>query len=233
MRLDGWYLPARNGAVVILMDGHGGSRDGMLPEAFMLARHGYGVLTIGSRTCAGAMATLGFNEVDDLRGAINFLNREESEAKIAVLGFSAGGVAALQGAAEMPEIQAVVAEGNYANLWEEITGTPAAPYYSLTGQVQVTVGLLIWARLGVWPGKVSPINALSLITPRPVLLIHGEKEIVDTLGYQQYATAGEPKQLWVVVGASHGEYYRIDPQEYERRVIGFFDSAMGVMQREK
>ena len=41
LRLEGWYVPSRNGAAVIAFPGRSGPQD----EARMLARHGYGVLS--------------------------------------------------------------------------------------------------------------------------------------------------------------------------------------------
>ena len=43
--LKGWYVPSKNGAVVISFPGRSGSRD----QARMLARHGYGVLLFDRR----------------------------------------------------------------------------------------------------------------------------------------------------------------------------------------
>ena len=45
-----------------------------------------------------------------------------------------------------------------------------------------------------------------------------------TPGY--YATAGEPKAIWEVPGASHTGGIDTQPREYERRVIAFFDHAL-------
>ena len=44
MTLSGWYVPSRNGAVVILLHGYGNNRAQMWPRAEPLARAGYGVL---------------------------------------------------------------------------------------------------------------------------------------------------------------------------------------------
>ncbi len=36
-----------------------------------------------------------------------------------------------------------------------------------------------------------------------------------------YATANEPKELWVIPEAPHADFHRFAPEEYERRVLGF------------
>jgi hypothetical protein len=66
--LSGWYHPPANGSVILLLAGNGGSRDAMLPDAILLARHGYGSLTLDYRNCArGGRSSLGYREADDLR----------------------------------------------------------------------------------------------------------------------------------------------------------------------
>ncbi len=53
LALEGWWQPPRDGAVILLLGGLGGNRDAMLAEAEVLADHGYGVLTLSYRHCAG------------------------------------------------------------------------------------------------------------------------------------------------------------------------------------
>jgi fermentation-respiration switch protein FrsA (DUF1100 family) len=43
-----------------------------------------------------------------------------------------------------------------------------------------------------------------------------------------YAAAGAPKQIWRVPGAGHTGGIDARPQEYERRVIEFFNRAFHV-----
>lgn len=141
---------------------------------------------------------------------------------IGVLGFSAGGVTAILGAAQLPEIQAVIAEGVYANLAGEITSQPALPV-SLAWQIQQTVLLDYWLISGVPPAIADPLSALPALSPRPVLLIFGEREYERTRGEQQITAALPPKALWVVKGADHGGYRLAAPDEYIRQVSTFFD----------
>ncbi|HEX7395304.1 MAG TPA: hypothetical protein VF313_10290 [Anaerolineaceae bacterium] len=204
------------------MGGHGANHDAMLSEADLLGRHGYGALTLETRACAGALATLGYREVEDLQAMADFTEKQPGVIKLGALGFSAGSATIIRGAARLPQIGTVVAEGNYINHYEEITAV-AAPPQSLEWQIQRLVAVAYALTVGVWPGEVSPVWDLPAISPRPLLLIHGEKEMGRTRGQEQFAAAGEPKTLWVVPGAGHGEYYKVQPKEYEKRVVEFFD----------
>jgi uncharacterized protein len=222
--LNGWYHPPANGSVILLLAGNGGSRDAMLPDAMLLARHGYGALTLDYRNCAGGRSSLGYREADDLRLMADFALAQPGVSNLGAMGFSAGSAAVIRGAARLPEIQAVVAEGNYYSLDYEIRNAPAVPF-SLEWQIQNLVVLSYRGLVGVWPAKVSPAGDLPALSPRPVLLIFGEKEMVNNRGYDQLAAAREPKQLWVVPGVGHGGYYQAWPEDYERRIIQFFDQA--------
>jgi ABC-type transporter Mla maintaining outer membrane lipid asymmetry ATPase subunit MlaF len=50
----------------------------------------------------------------------------------------------------------------------------------------------------------------------------GEAEITETF----YEAAREPKETWLVPGAEHTGGIEAQPEEYERRVVGFFDDAL-------
>ena len=223
--LSGWYHAPANGAVILLLAGNGGNRDGMLPDALLLARHGYGSLTLEYRNCAGGRSSLGYREADDLRLMAEYALRQPGVTRLGALGFSAGSAAVIRGAARLPEIKAVVAEGNYYNLDYEIRNAYAVPL-SLEWQIQSLVILSYRGLVGVWPLEVSPVSDLPAISPRPVLLVFGEKEMANNRGNDQLAAAREPKQMWVVPGVGHGGYYQAWPEEYERRIIQFFDQAL-------
>ena len=66
------------------------------------------------------------------------------------------------------------------------------------------------------------------IAPTPVLFIYavpgqgGEAELTETF----YEAAREPKEIWLVPGAEHTGGIEAQPEEYERRVVGFFDDAL-------
>jgi hypothetical protein len=180
-------------------------------------------MTLDYRHCAGWPATLGVREVEELRSAVRFAHSQKGVVWVAVQGFSAGGVAAIRGAMDMPDIGAVISMGNYHNLWGEISNTGAAPF-SLNWQIEHAVAGWLWLQNGTWPPAVSPLDDLALLGERPVLLIFGEKEVEITHAQEQFAAVQGPKELWLVPGTGHGGYMLADPLEYERRVIGFLDA---------
>jgi fermentation-respiration switch protein FrsA (DUF1100 family) len=229
VRHTAWWLPSKNGAAVILIPGFGQSRDGLLDQGAMLARHGYGVLLIDPRYCAtpGVVFSAGFNEVQDVAGSLAFVQArpEVRSHRVGVLGYSVGGATAILSAAQLDDIRAVVSEGNFYNLGHDIANTGGDN--SLLADFYYRVILFFYRfYTGVDAHLISPIDAIGDISPRPVLLIFGEREVANGHAHQQFAAAGEPKSLWIVPGVGHGGYIQTWPDEYESRVIGFFDEAL-------
>jgi len=83
-----------------------------------------------------------------------------------------------------------------------------------------------WLKHGVNPFEISPVDELPKISPRPVLLIYGEKELGFGRAETQYAAALPPKELWVVPGGDHGSNYAVAKQEYEQRVLKFLKASI-------
>ncbi len=224
----GWYVPPGNGAVIVLVPGLGGERDGMFGDAAILARHGYGLLMYDSRQCnvPGARNSLGYVEANELLGAVEYLSHRDAGLRIGALGFSEGGTIVIRGAARDERIRAVVAEGGFHDLAQHIFHGDQVPLLRQLVEWQV----LAFYRLdtGVDPAQVSPVTDISRISPRPVLLIYGEHEAERGGAQSLFDAAREPKELWIVPGAGHGGYTGSAPQEYARRVTTFFDKALGI-----
>ncbi|HNB54830.1 MAG TPA: alpha/beta hydrolase, partial [Anaerolineales bacterium] len=89
-----------------------------------------------------------------------------------------------------------------------------------------TIAGVFWLRTGVNPWQVSPVDDIAGISPRPVLLIYGEQEAASGRAEMQFDAAGEPKELWIVPGGAHGQNYLVAPEEYARRVVEFFNTAL-------
>lgn len=237
LSLAGWFIFAaegqENGAAIILCHGYGGNRIGPLPEAAILTRHGYSALLFdfrGHGESDGDLVTLGYDEVQDVRGAVAYLLARPDVApnRIGVLGHSMGGATVIRAAAQIPEIRAVVTEGAYASLADTIandftnlTGLPKFPFAPLMvalGERQSDLDIK----------GVQPVDDIACISPRPVLLIHGLADTVIPPGNARrlYRAATEPKSLWQPEGVSHAASARQRPVEFEARVIAFFDEAL-------
>lgn len=231
VHLRGWFIPpapAADGATIIFVHGLGGNRGELLPEAAMLARAWYGALLFDLRNhgrSRGTLTTLGYREVEDVRGAVAYLDAraEVNRARIGLFGHSMGAATVLRAAARIAQVRAVIAQGAYSSLEENIARGVVA---------QAGLPPFIFARLMVWLGEratglrvnqVRPIDDVAQIAPRALLLIHGMRDPVVTVENSQrlYRAASEPKELFLVNAAQHKTPMLCNPREFEKRVTDF------------
>lgn len=229
LQIRAWYYPSANGAAVLALGGLQGALGGNLPPVGYLVEQGYGVLQIDSRMCAtpAQAVTLGYAEVRDAEAGLAFLldRPEVDPGRVGVIGFSMGGVTAIRAAAQNPQLAAIVAEGGYDNLGRDIL-EPGEPK-SLLHQVLLYFVIASYRlQVGESPWRLSPIDDLSSLSPRPVLLIYGEHELKSGRGDRQFAAAGEPKDLFIVPAGDHGRNHLVAPQAYETKILVFFDQYL-------
>ena len=222
--LQAWYYPGSNGAAILAAGGMQGALGDSLPPIEFLVREGYGVLQIDTRACADppAPVTLGGKEAEDLSIGLGFLRGQPEVERIGVIGFSMGAAAAIRLAAAQLEIAAVVAEGGYYNLGNDFT-EPDIPESAPRKLFLYSIALSYWAQSHVNPWRISPLDELERISPRPVFLIYGEGEAGSGRAQLQYVAAGEPKDLWIVPGGNHGTNHLVVPEQYRQRITAFFD----------
>jgi dipeptidyl aminopeptidase/acylaminoacyl peptidase len=229
LTMRGWFSPGTRRAAVILVHGDGGDRTQLLPEALLLARHGYGFLAFDSRAHGesdGDVTTWGDRERRDVVAALDFVGaRPEIDARrIALLGFSVGGTSAALVAASDTRVRAVILAPVWTSLSDEIWDKSGNLPFLRHGP-----WVFGMKRAGVDVDAVRPIDHIEDVSPRPVFFISGASE-VDTpvpVTQRMFAAAREPKSMWIVPGADHGKYLQAAPAEYESRVIAFLDAALG------
>lgn len=230
VRLSGWYLPSRNGAAIIV--GHGiGARRALEPAA-VLARQGYGVLTLDWRAhgeSGGDLCTFGYHEVRDVEGALAWLQEQPdvNPKRIGILGESMGAVTAIRAAAQMPGLRAVVADSPYPDLKAAIENAWQMTGFPVTAIVPLQIALGEW-QTGLDLDDMQPLDDVATISPRPILILAGGQDpiIGPDAGQRYYAAAGEPKGLWFEPELEHVSFWRAFPDEYARRVVGFFDETL-------
>jgi uncharacterized protein len=229
LELTGWYVPSKNRAAVVVVHGGGGDRTGSLRHAELLVRHGYGVLVYDSRgrgESEGNPVSMGWGWEKDVYGALAFLQsrRDVDPDRIGGLGLSTGADVLFEVAAEDRDLRAVVADGATAESFADyrnIKGLDAAAPYWWTMYTAARVFS------GTSPGE--PLRDLvARIAPTPLLLVStGGSLPAERDANLVYADAArEPVELWDLPDVAHTAALRERPEEYERRVVGFFDDAL-------
>ncbi|MGH3034952.1 MAG: alpha/beta hydrolase [Gaiellaceae bacterium] len=225
LELEGWYVPSKNGAAVIAYPGRKGPRN----AARFLARHGYGVLLFdrrGEGESEGDPNSLGWGGDKDLEAAIAFLQKrpDVDPERIGGIGLSVGGEMLLETAAETDALKAVVSEGAGIRSVREATQLSGVEkLLSLPTWAAITLGTAVFSNHSPPP---SLKDLVPRIAPRPVFLIYAERgQGGEELSADFYDAAGQPKELWKT-DSGHTGGYDADPQEYEQRVVAFFDRAL-------
>jgi uncharacterized protein len=223
-----------NGDAVIVQHGQGDNRVGMLGYADMLLRHGYDVLLPDSRaagTSGGAVLTFGVLEAGDFNLWYNWIEAGEAPRCIYAIGNSMGAATVLEASARQPGYCAVVAESGFSSFREtaylrmgQSFGT--GPWLGRTFLFPTVEAGLIYARFkyGVNLAASSPRKAAAH-SHVPILLIHGLADNnLPPVNSERIKAADPGAQLWEPAGAGHCGAISTAPEEYERRVVGWFES---------
>jgi fermentation-respiration switch protein FrsA (DUF1100 family) len=231
----GWWLPRpETTRVIIVSTGYRAKRADMLGISSALWRAGNNVLLYdfhGHGAGIGAPVTLGYRELNDFLGAVDYTLRRVPGARIGLVGFSMGAAVSIMGAARRPEVRAVVADSSFATHTEELeysirqTWPTPAP---LARAVARLAGPFIYWRAGYHHRDVEPLRDIPRLAPRPILLIHSSTDEIINVedAYRLYEAAGEPKEVWIGDATSHCGVYFTDRAGYCRRVADFFARAL-------
>ena len=227
-KLAGWYAPTHNGAAIVVAHGAGESRGAMRRQAQMLAKHGYGVLAVdmsGHGESGGRTNRLAWEGTADISAAARYLAEQPGVSRIGAFGSSMGGEAVLGASGSTPQVTAIVADGATRRSTAELTTLP-----SQDSIAESFVPSVMYATVRLLSGQQPPAPLLGEMRHAPgtrFLLIAAGGNALETSFNRYFAEKiGERAQLWVAPGVGHVGAIGRYPDEYERRVIGFYDEAL-------
>jgi hypothetical protein len=225
LRLDGWYIRSRNGAAVIAFPGRAAAQK----RAKMLADQGYGVLLFdrrGEGESDGDPNILGWHGERDIHAAVRFLQSQPDvdPEKIGGIGLSVGGEMMMGAAAETPALKAIVTEGGSGrSVRDDYANGDAGPDI-LVGRAFFTAAAALWTS----DLPPTPLKTTAGKLTAPVFYVYGEngqtEEKPANEGFYE-ATPGD-KEIWEVPGSRHMGGIDAQPDEYERRIVGFLDRTL-------
>lgn len=226
--LHAWFLPTQEKAKGTLLFLHGNAQNLTAHIAYVdwLPAAGYQVLAIDYR---GYGLSPGKPErsalLQDARDAYFYLRSrpDVNPEALVIYGQSLGGanVLALAGREKLPGLKAVIADSPFSN------------YGRIAREKMLQIPVLGWL---LWPfsplmvtGGLSPDQTVDRISPVPLLLIHGDQDVIvpSTHSERLYRKAREPKTLWIIEGAGHTEAlgrYRLQTLP---RFIEFLENSLG------
>jgi uncharacterized protein len=226
INIHGEFVDAKNGRVVLLVHGTEAALQDMYARAEMLIERGYGVMLIDlpGHGQSGGLPTWDEQERKAVRKALDYCQQQPCVTGLGVLGigFSSGGYILAQVAAYEPRLAAVVLEGCFTSIKDLVDWQ-----YRRYGWFSRYPALWTDCYYGMKPKSIQPIDVVQNIAPRATFVIAGSKDQVVPvfMSKRLYDAAQSPKELWIVDGAAHGDYQRVAPAEYARRVTEFFERA--------
>lgn len=225
LKLHGWWLPAKGPAKGTILFFHGNAENisthiasvYWLPEqhynVFLPDYRGYGN-SEGKPTLAGVQ--------DDLNSAMKYLlqRKDIDTERIVILAQSLGGALAIYNVAHSPyrkKIKALISESAFSD-YRSLTREKLASFW-LSWPLQWPLSFLI-------DNDYSPLQAVSHISPIPLLIIHGDKDNVVPLAHGRilFDAAAQPREMWVVSNGGHIEAFRHN--EYRQRLLEYFGRVM-------
>jgi pimeloyl-ACP methyl ester carboxylesterase len=233
VRLNAAHTPSgRSDLGIVMAHGFTGSWRDRTARRIVHVLSGYGgVIAFDFRGHgrSGGESTVGDLEVLDLAAAVRHA-RVAGYAKIAVVGFSMGAAVAVRHAGLRGGVDAVVAVSGPARWYYRGTKPMRQVHWAIErpfGRLAARVVKRTRIARGEWdPIPVPPHEAAALISPTPLLIVHGDEDAFFPLdhAHQLYAGAREPKELWIEPGYGHAE--TAAPPELIRRIGKWISSNL-------
>jgi fermentation-respiration switch protein FrsA (DUF1100 family) len=157
-----------------------------------------------------------------VEAALDYALAQPDVKHIGAWGGSMGAATVILTAAKRTEIEAVVADSAYPSLEDVMRlNMPIKfmqPFMLFFGEKLSASEL----------DQVRPVDEIGKISPRAVFIIDGWNggAVLMNSPYRLYDAAYEPKQIWVEKEVPHLGMYGNNPQEYEKRVMDFFDEYL-------
>ncbi len=212
--IDAVHLPGPRSLAIVLA--HGFTQSWQRPMVWNIVRRFN--LTAGAITFdfrghgrSGGLSTLGDKEINDLDVAVHYA-RELGYEQVATVGFSMGGSVVLRQAALGRGVDAVVSVSGPGRWFYRGTQAMRRVHFAAENRVgRLIARQFLQTRISAngWPtpDPLPPAEAAARISPVPVLIVHGDKDLYFPPEHarQLYAGAREPKELWLLPGFGHAE----------------------------
>ena len=211
--IDAIHLPGTGDLAIVVA--HGFTLSWQRPHVWRIANRFNqmaGVITFDFRGHgrSGGLSTLGDREISDLDVVVRWA-RELGYRRVAAAGFSMGASIVLRQAGLAGGLDAVVSVSGPGRWYYRGTEPMRRVHFA----VEHRLGRYVtrrWLKTRVspdgWkPVPVPPAEAAALISPVPLLIVHGDRDryFPPEHARQLYRAAGEPKELWLVPGMGHAE----------------------------
>ncbi|MGI9280966.1 MAG: alpha/beta hydrolase [Endozoicomonas sp.] len=232
LQLKGWFIPGLKGHQgIVMIHGRGATRHEGLRDSIALHEQGFSLLLIDLRNSGSSQKSfnsMGFHEVKDVHASVKYL-QDRGVSNIGVVGYSMGATTSIMAMSENEQIKAGWFDAGFFDLntiileaGERDFNLPKMNWFS--GLVRF---FYEW-RGDLETARSAPVNVISKISPRPVMIVHGKADrVVDVShGERLYKAAKEPKSLWIVPEGRHTRTWQADREKSSRLIGEFFNKSL-------
>jgi len=159
---------------------------------------------------SGGFSTLGDKEIYDLDVVVRYA-RELGYRRVVAVGFSMGASIVLRHGGLIGGVDAVVSISGPGRWYYKGTPSMRRVHWAVenrAGRILTRRFLNTRISQGRWdPVPLPPAEAAALITPTPLLIVHGDRDNYFPADHaeQLFEAANQPKELWIVPGLAHAE----------------------------
>lgn len=223
--LPSWFIPAAgSNKGIVLVHGHGGSRNEGLRFARALHDAGYNLLALNLRLNAGGFATMGYHEQKDVIAALDFLQNDKKITNLGLMGFSMGAATSIMVMDKDARVKAGLFSSPYTSALDVLSQAAkrnfGIPFYPMIPVVQTVAD---W-RADIHLADVVPLDRIAHIAPRPLLIYHCAVDKTTDSSHSRilFDAAQEPKGLWIPECNKHERIWNQFPADAEKRTVDFF-----------
>ncbi len=230
--LRGWFIKNDNSkGTILLIHGWNDTKEDLLNHSAYLYKNNYSSLLFDLRAFGdsdGDFTSLGYFEKNDVLGAIDYIkSRDDINQNLGALGQSMGAASLVLATIETNDLKAIILDSSYATI-HQVTGRRFKRTHNLPKYPLATL-------LTFFGGLLNDFNAFDLAPLRyidqvniPIFMIQGDSDKLVFIeeARRLYDKANQPKQIWITEGADHRKSYEYYPEEYEEKVVGFFNTHL-------
>jgi fermentation-respiration switch protein FrsA (DUF1100 family) len=206
----------------------------LVRRARFLNEHGFTVLLFDFQAhgeSTGKRITFGHLEGFDAAAAVHFVHTRLPNERVAALGISLGGAAALLGP-EPLGVDALVLESVYPDIDAALGNRLRVGLGPFVGPLLTPIlipafKLLLSPILGTKADQLRPIDRIRDVRV-PLLIASGTADRLTPISEAEalFGRAPEPKQFWAVRGAAHVDLEHYNPDEYWKTVLPFLTKEL-------
>lgn len=224
-RQRAFYVPPRNGCVIVYTHGAPGDASGFQPLISAMENRGFGALAIDLPGYGGSEGERNWREsyVETIRSGIDFLVEKGVGSQcIGGFGYSMGTHSITAAAVQDERLRALVLLAGYTNLTQQLQHqfrrrVPGMGYFA---------ALAAYWR-GVAVHNMDTQALLSKLGDTPVYVIQGSEDyVIPQEMAEMLAATAKNSELWIINGATHIDHAEVAGATYYQRIAAFWQKTL-------